>query len=58
VGPGTMNNGFNSENRSQTAGVSESLSAQQRRFWVLEQLEQAASSHCIPISVRVRGALE
>jgi amino acid adenylation domain-containing protein len=53
-----MDNGFNSKNRSQTAGVSESLSAQQRRFWVLEQLEQAASSHCIPISVRIHGALD
>jgi amino acid adenylation domain-containing protein len=53
-----MKNGFNNENRSQTAGVSESLSAQQRRFWVLEQLEQATSSHCVPISLRIRGALD
>jgi amino acid adenylation domain-containing protein len=53
-----MNNGFNNENRSQTAEVSESLSAQQRRFWVLEQLEQATTSHCVPISVRIRGTLD
>jgi len=53
-----MNNGFNSKDRSRTAGVSESLSAQQRRFWVLEQLEQTTASHCIPISVRIRGVLD
>ncbi len=53
-----MNNGFNSKNPSQSAGVSESLSAQQRRFWVLEQLEQATPSHCIPIAVRILGALD
>jgi len=53
-----MNTGFNNENRSQTAGVSEPLSAQQRRFWVLEQLEQATASHCVPISARICGALD
>jgi amino acid adenylation domain-containing protein len=53
-----MNDGFNSKNNSQTAEVSESLSAQQRRFWVLEQLERATSSHCVPMSARIRGALD
>src|ERR1700756_1399058 len=53
-----MNNGFDNENRSQTAEVSEPLSAQQRRFWVLEQLEQPTASHCVPISVRIRGTLD
>lgn len=53
-----MISGFNNESHSQTGRVSESLSAQQRRFWVLEQLEQATASHCIPISVRIRGALD
>ncbi len=53
-----MNNGFNSEDCSQTAGVSDPLSAQQRRFWVLEQLEQGTASHCVPISATIRGPLD
>jgi len=37
--------------------VSESLSAQQRRLWVLEQLEPAAAAHHIAVSLKVQGRL-
>ena len=33
------------------------LSAQQRRFWVLEQLEQHVSSHHVPVCLRIGGKL-
>ena len=34
------------------------LTAQQRRFWVLEQLEGNAGSHHIPLCLRLRGKLD
>jgi len=34
------------------------LTAQQRRFWVLEQLEGNAGSHNIPLCLRLRGKLD
>jgi condensation domain-containing protein len=58
VGSELMNNGLNGKNRSHTTGGLESLSAQQRRFWVLEQLEHSTASHHIPVCVRIRGALD
>ena len=38
--------------------ISESLSAQQRRLWVLEQLEHDAGVHHIAACIRVRGSLD
>src|SRR5215469_18954638 len=34
------------------------LSAQQRRFWVLEQLERNASSHHVSVCLRISGKLD
>src|SRR5579871_1918142 len=34
------------------------LTAQQRRFWVLEQLEQNVGSHHVPLGLRLRGELD
>ena len=43
---------------SNTATVSESLSAQQRRLWVLEQLKHPSASHHVSVCLRVRGKLD
>ena len=53
-----MNDNFDLSNHSETPKHSESLSAQQRRFWVLEQLERTAASHHAVVCLRVRGRLE
>jgi len=53
-----MKNGFDGENGAQATAPTESVSAQQRRFWVLEQLERNSASHHIPVCVRIRGALD
>lgn len=41
-----------------TEMVSESLSAQQRRLWVLEQFEHDAGARHIAVRIRVRGSLD
>src|SRR5437660_11835101 len=53
-----MNNSFDGKRSSQTTGISEPLSAQQRRLWVLEQLERTTASQHIPVCVRIHGALD
>src|SRR5580698_10359889 len=53
-----MNDNVDITNGSQTARNSRSLSAQQRRFWVLEQLEHSPASHHTPICLRIRGKLD
>jgi amino acid adenylation domain-containing protein len=53
-----MNRNFNRGNELGTDIISESLSAQQRRLWVLEQLHHEAGAHHISICTRVRGSLD
>jgi amino acid adenylation domain-containing protein len=53
-----MNDNFDVTNHSETPKHSESLSAQQRRLWVLEQVGQTAASHHAVVCLRVRGRLE
>ena len=53
-----MNQNLDVTNRSKAAKTLESLSAQQRRLWVLEQLEHTAASHHIPVCTRIRGKLD
>src|ERR1700681_3259543 len=57
-GSSPMNDNVDITNGSQTARNSRSLSAQQRRFWVLEQLEHSPASHHTPICLRIRGKLD
>ena len=37
---------------------SESLSAQQRRFWVLDQLERTDAPHNVHVGLDIRGRLK
>jgi len=53
-----MKNSLDVKNRPQATGASQPLSAQQRRFWALEQLEGNSASHHIPVCLRIRGALD
>src|SRR5579859_5350769 len=57
-GSESMNRNLDATNGLNSAVVSKSLSAQQRRLWVLDQLEHAAASHHIGVCWRIRGKLD
>ena len=53
-----MNQSVNRTYIGRSGAGSEPLSAQQRRFWVLDQLERIAAPHNVPATLEIRGRLD